>query len=163
MPAMAECGMTMMPPSEDRSTQAAPGRDRAEPAKIWKARRYIEEHSGEELSLTAVAHIVNINPNYLSEKFKEVTGVKFVDYIARRRFARACVLLQDRRLRISEIAFAVFQSLSRFNRVFRRFAGKSPTEYRGVGGLCLAFAARPEVPNAGTGGCGWLHVSRRPT
>ena len=61
--------------------------DRAEPAKIWKARSFIEEHLGEELSLTKVANFVAINPSHLSEKFKEVTGVKFVDYIARRRFA----------------------------------------------------------------------------
>ena len=107
---------------------------RAEPAKIWKARRYIQENSNEALSLTTVARFVNISPNHLSEKFKEVTGVKFVDYVARRRFDRACVLLQNRHLRISEIAFEVgFQSLSQFNRVFRRFSGKSPTGYRASG------------------------------
>jgi AraC-like DNA-binding protein len=34
-------------------------------------------------------------------------------------------------LRVSEIAFAVgFQSLSQFNRTFKRLAGKSPREYR---------------------------------
>ena len=116
--------------SSDLETQTP---ERAEPAKIWKARRFIEEHAGEELSLTTVARFVNISPNHLSEKFKEVTGVKFVDYIARRRFAKACALLQNRQLRISEIAFEVgFQSLSQFNRVFRRFTGKSPTEYRAL-------------------------------
>ena len=35
-------------------------RSRAEPAAIWKARKYIEEHSGEELSLTKVAKVVNM-------------------------------------------------------------------------------------------------------
>jgi AraC-like DNA-binding protein len=105
--------------------------DRAEPAKIWKARCYIQEHLEEELSLTMVADVVHISPGHLSEKFKEVTGVKFVDYIARRRFELACLLLGNQELRISEIAFEVgFQSLSQFNRVFKRFSGKSPTEYR---------------------------------
>ena len=107
------------------------GFSRAEPVQIWKARCYIQEHLEEDLSLTMVANFVHISPNHLSEKFKEVTGVKFVDYIARRRFARACLLLQNQDLRISEIAFEVgFQSLSQFNRVFRRFSGKSPTTYR---------------------------------
>ena len=105
--------------------------NRAEPAKIWKARSYIQEHLEEELSLAMVANFVHISPNYLSEKFREVTGVKFVDYIAYRRFAKACLLLENRALRISEIAFEVgFQSLSQFNRVFKKFSGKSPTEYR---------------------------------
>ena len=105
---------------------------RAEPVEIWKARKFIEQHSDEELSLTKVAKAVNISPNYLSEKFKKVTGVNFVYYIARTRIEKARALLEDVDLRISEIAFAVgFQSLSQFNRVFKTLSGKSPTEFRG--------------------------------
>ena len=86
---------------------------------------------GEELSLTRVADFVNISPNYLSEEFKRVTGSKFVDYVARARIEKACKLLSNSNLRISEIAFEVgFQSLSQFNRVFKKLSGKSPTEYR---------------------------------
>jgi AraC-like DNA-binding protein len=107
---------------------------RAEPVEIWKARKFIEQHSGEELSLGKVAKAVNISANYLSEKFKQVTGVNFVQYVAHTRFQNACDLLRNSNLRISEIAFAVgFQSLSQFNRVFKRLAGKSPTEYRDKG------------------------------
>ena len=109
----------------------ATSRSRAEPVAIWKARKYIDEHSREELSLTRVAKAVNMNANYLSENFKQVTGIKFVDYVAHARFKNACDLLRNSRLRISEIAFAVgFQSLSQFNRVFKRFSGESPTQYR---------------------------------
>jgi YesN/AraC family two-component response regulator len=108
-------------------------RARAEPVEIWKARKFIEEHSSEELSLGRVAKAASISPNYLSEKFKQVTGIKFVDYIARTRFEKASKLLNDVDLRISEIAFAVgFQSLSQFNRVFKKLSGKSPTEFRTV-------------------------------
>jgi AraC-like DNA-binding protein len=104
---------------------------RAEPVEIWKARKFIEEHSGEELSLSKVAKTVNMSANHLSEKFKQVTGINFVEYVARTRFEKGCDLLLNSNLRISEIAFAVgFQSLSQFNRVFKRLAGTSPTEYR---------------------------------
>jgi AraC-like DNA-binding protein len=104
---------------------------RAEPVEIWKARKFIEEHSGEELSLSKVAKAVSISANHLSEKFKQITGVNFVDYIARTRFEKACNLLLNSNLRISEIAFAVgFQSLSQFNRVFKKLSGKSPRVYR---------------------------------
>ena len=106
-------------------------RSKAEPVAIWKARKYIEEHAGEELSLTKVANVVKMNANHLSENFKQVTGINFVEYVARSRFANACDLLRKPNLRISEIAFAAgFQSLSQFNRVFKRFSGKSPTQYR---------------------------------
>src|SRR6266542_4447775 len=99
---------------------------RAEPVEIWKARSFIEDHSGEELSLRTVAKAVN-----LSAKFKQVTGVNFIDYVARTRFEKACDRLLNSDLRISEIAFAVgFQSLSQFNRVFKKLSAKSPMEYR---------------------------------
>ena len=106
-------------------------RDRAEPFEIWKARQFIDKHSDEQLSLKQVAKAINMSPNYLSEKFKQVTKVNFVRYIARMRYEKARALLQNVDLRISEIAFATgFQSLSQFNRVFKKLSGKSPTEYR---------------------------------
>jgi len=121
----------MMASFADRFAQSVRSRGRAEPTEIWKARKFIEEHSDEELSLTRVAKSVNISANHLSEKFKEVTGVNFVDYIARKRIEKARELLQDRHVRISEIAFAVgFQSLSQFNRVFKKLTRKSPTQFR---------------------------------
>jgi two-component system response regulator YesN len=109
----------------------ASSRSQAEPVEVWKARKFIEEYWGEELSLRRVATVVNIHPNYLSEKFKQVTGMNFVEYVACTRFKEACRLLDDGDLRISDIAFAAgFQSLSQFNRVFKRLSGKSPTQYR---------------------------------
>jgi len=104
---------------------------RAEPRDIWSARKFIEEHCSEHLSLQRVATAAGINATHLSEKFKQVTGVKFVDYIACTRFENARRLLANRDLPISDIAFtAGFQSLSQFNRVFKKFSGKSPTAYR---------------------------------
>jgi len=120
---------TMMLPREDRVVISSPFR--AEPTAIWKARRFIKEHSDEELSLTKLASVVNISPNYLSEKFKEVTGIKFVEYVARVRVAKTRDGLQSSDLPITEIAFAAgFQSLSQFNRVFKKLLGVSPTEFR---------------------------------
>jgi AraC-like DNA-binding protein len=112
-------------------SENASSRNRAEPVEVWKTRKFIEEYSGEELSLRRVAKAVNIHPNYLSERFKQVTGMNFVDYVALTRFEKACKLLHDGGLRISDIAFAAgFQSLSQFNRVFKKLCGKSPTQFR---------------------------------
>lgn len=106
-------------------------RNGAESARIWKARNFIHEHCNEELSLGKVAEVSNTSANYLSEKFKEATGINFVKYVARARYEKAATLLREADLRVSEIAFASgFQSLSQFNRVFKKFSGKSPTEFR---------------------------------
>jgi AraC-like DNA-binding protein len=113
---------------KDTSRQQSNG---AEPVRIWKARNFIHAHSSEELSLGKVARAANTSANYFSEKFKEATGMNFVRYVARARFEKAAALLREADLRVSEIAFATgFQSLSQFNRVFKKFSGKSPTEYR---------------------------------
>jgi AraC-like DNA-binding protein len=102
-----------------------------EPVRIWKARSFIDQHWAEELSLGKVARATNTSTNYFSEKFKEATGTNFVKYVARTRFEKAAALLRDADLRVSEIAFAVgFQSLSQFNRIFKKLAGKSPSDYR---------------------------------
>jgi len=107
------------------------GQNGVEPADVWKARRFIEQNSANELSLAKVARAVNISPTHFSEKFKSVTGINFVDYVARKRFVNACALLQQSDRPVSEIAFAVgFQSLSQFNRVFKKLGGKSPRAYR---------------------------------
>lgn len=120
-----------MSPERQWQPNALPSQNHAEPVQIWRARKFIQEHLAEELSLRRLAKAVNINPNYLSEKFRQVTGVNFVEYVARTRFENACDLLRNTNQRISEIAFAVgFQSLSQFNRVFKKLAKKSPTQYR---------------------------------
>ena len=98
---------------------------------MTRARSSIEDHSADDLSLAAVARVVNMSATYFSEKFKEATGMNFVECVARTRIEKARNLLQNPNLRISEIAFDVgFQSLSQFNRAFKKVAGQSPRDDR---------------------------------
>ena len=62
---------------------------------IGRARSFIRDHSDDELSLAAVARAVNMSATYFSAKFKEMTGINFVDYVARTRVEKACSLLQN--------------------------------------------------------------------
>jgi AraC-like DNA-binding protein/ligand-binding sensor protein len=113
------------------SNQIAVQRSNAEPPVITKARQYIHEHQGESLSLGQVAKAVNTSTFYFCKLFKKVTGVNFTEYVSRVRVERARELLLNPNLRVSEIAYEVgFQSLTHFNRVFRKLLGQSPTEYR---------------------------------
>ena len=102
-----------------------------EPPAITKAKKFIEEHQADEISLGDVASAVNTSTFYFCKMFKKSTGINFTHYLARVRVEKAKNLLLNPNLRISEVAFAAgFQSLSHFNRVFRRIAGHSPTRYR---------------------------------
>lgn len=106
------------------------GQEKDSPA-IARARSFIAEHADEELSLAAVARVVNMSATYFSEKFKEVAGINFVEFVARTRVEKARNLLLNPDRRVSEVAFEVgFQSLSQFNRSFRKIAGESPRDYR---------------------------------
>jgi AraC-like DNA-binding protein/ligand-binding sensor protein len=103
----------------------------SEPPAISKAKQFIQEHQADEISLADVAKAVNTSTFYFCKMFKKATGLNFTEYLARVRVEKARNLLLNPNLRISEVAFAAgFQSLSHFNRVFRRIAGESPTRYR---------------------------------
>ena len=98
---------------------------------ITQARTYIRDHSDDSMSLAAVAHVVNMSATYFSEKFKEMTGINFVEYVARTRVEKARNLLLNPNRRVSEVAFEVgFQSLSQFNRAFKKVVGEAPRDYR---------------------------------
>lgn len=100
---------------------------------VSRARQIIDEGYRDELSLGDVARRVNVSAGYFSMLFKKATGLNFVDYVARLRVEKARNLLQHPRFRVSEVAFEVgFQSLSQFNRTFRRIVGSSPRDYRAV-------------------------------
>ncbi len=113
------------------SNQIIVQQQNAEPPVITRAKKYIEEHQTEDISLGDVAKAVNTSTFYFCKMFKKVAGINFTDYVTRLRLERAKNLLINPNLRISEIAFEVgFQSLTNFNRVFKRILGQSPTEYR---------------------------------
>jgi AraC-like DNA-binding protein/ligand-binding sensor protein len=113
------------------SNQVFIQQENAEPPVITKARTYIHEHQTEEISLSQVAKAVNMSSYYFCKMFKRFSGINFTDYVARVRIEKSKNLLLNPNLRISEIAFEVgFQSLTHFNRVFKKILGQSPTEYR---------------------------------
>lgn len=115
------------------SNQIIMQRANAEPPVITRAKEYIQNHQAEDLSLSMVAKAVNTSSFYFCKMFKRVTGLNFTDYVSRVRIEKAKNLLLNPNLRISEIAFEVgFQSLTHFNRVFKKITGHSPSEYRAL-------------------------------
>ena len=74
---------------------------------------------------------MNTSTFYFCKLFKRTTGLTFTDYLARVRIEKAKRLLLDQNRRVSEVAYEVgFQSLTHFNRVFKKLADRSPTSYR---------------------------------
>lgn len=102
-----------------------------EPAVVTRARQFIAQHKTEALSLSTVATAVGSSMFHFCKLFRKSTGLAFTEYVGRIRAEDARTALLDRNWRISEVAFdAGFQSVTAFNRTFRRTFGQSPTEYR---------------------------------
>jgi AraC-like DNA-binding protein len=106
-------------------------RQNAEPELVQKARDYINRHKMEPLSLGAVAKAAGASVFHFCKVFHKATGLKFTDYVARVRLEDARTQLLNPNRRISEVAYDVgFQSLTQFNRMFKRVFGQSPSEFR---------------------------------
>jgi len=103
----------------------------SEPPAIIQARLFIGEHFAEHLSLDLVSRHLKMSRLHFCKQFSRVTGVRFTAFISRTRIEKSKNLLLNPNLRISEIAYAVgFQTLSDFNRVFKKFMMMSPGTYR---------------------------------
>jgi AraC-like DNA-binding protein/ligand-binding sensor protein len=113
------------------SNQLITEKSNAEPLLVLKAREFIEKHKTEELTLADVAKAAGASVFHFCKVFHKATGLKFTDYVARIRLEDARNRLLNPNLRVSEIAYDVgFQSLTQFNRTFKRVFGQSPTDFR---------------------------------
>ncbi len=113
--------------SEQIATQQA----HAEPSMVERARQVIDERSGDALSLTEIARSVHASTFHFCKTFKRATGMTFTQYLSMVRIAKAKKLLANPQTRITEVACETgFASITHFNRMFRRIAGQSPTDFR---------------------------------
>jgi AraC-like DNA-binding protein/ligand-binding sensor protein len=113
------------------SNQLMTEKNNAEPPLVLRAREYIDKHKTEELSLADVAKAAGASVFHFCKVFHKATGLTFTDYVARVRLEDARTRLLNPNLRVSEIAYDVgFQSLTQFNRTFKRVFGQSPSEFR---------------------------------
>jgi AraC-like DNA-binding protein len=92
---------------------------------------YTLKNCREPISLAQVARMAHMSPNYFCRFFKSVTGTTFSQYVLRLRVDLAVEFLSNSPMSITEIAFAAgFSGHSYFDRVFRKFKGVTPLEYR---------------------------------
>jgi YesN/AraC family two-component response regulator len=92
---------------------------------------YITKHYMDHLSLSDLAEQFYVEPSYLSRKFSQTYNETITAFITRCRMNRAKELMQDESNKLEVISFDVgYDDYNYFSRVFRRFEGISPTEYR---------------------------------
>ena len=103
----------------------------SESRRILKVKEYINKHYTEEIRLADMADLVGMSTTSFSRFFKLRSGKTLSDYVVEMRLGVAARQLVDTTNSVSEICYGCgFHTLSNFNRLFRKYKGCSPTEFR---------------------------------
>ena len=93
--------------------------------------QYCTENYSREISLQTLSDSLYISKYYISHLFGQRLKVSFCDYINALRVRRACELLRQGGLSVTEVAFAVgYNSTRSFDRCFKKIQKVSPQSYR---------------------------------
>lgn len=99
---------------------------------VRKVLMHIDADLTADLSLNAHAKLLHVNPSYLSNTFKKETGSTLTDYVTQKRIQYALHLLRHSNLQVQVIAqHCGISDVAYFAKLFKKFTGLTPTEYRG--------------------------------
>lgn len=95
------------------------------------AKKYINEHFNEEITLNKLSKILFVHPRYLSQLFKEKSGENFIDYLTKVRIYKSKELLKNVSLKVYDITEMIgYDSPKYFSKLFKDIVGMTPKEYR---------------------------------
>ena len=93
--------------------------------------RYLQEHLAEEVSLSVLGERFHLNPQYISQLFKNEIGVGFLTYLTNIRMEKAKKLLLSTPLSVAEVAErSGYGDYRVFTKVFKKSEGVTPSQYR---------------------------------
>lgn len=103
---------------------------------VQKVTNHINLKLSQDISLKKLAKEYEVSASYLSALFKREMGLTITDYTNQQRIRRAIVLLNSTNLSVSDIAAECgIYDTSYFRKLFKKYVGKTPTEYRKQIGL----------------------------
>ncbi|WP_122574044.1 AraC family transcriptional regulator [Pseudomonas viridiflava] len=134
-------------PSQDAHLLAsscyAPTLDARSAERINKAFDYLLSELTNDIRLSVIAQRLEMTDPGFSRFFKRNTGHGFIDLMRKLRIQRACRLLLQSDMSVSDICFEVgYANLSNFNRHFRVETGQTPSDYRRAMAMTLFNTAR---------------------
>ena len=105
--------------------------NQAESQSIQMILNYCTAHVHEPLLLEQVAKILHLSKYYISHLFSEKLHMTYGTYIHTLKITEAAKLLEKSDYSVTEVAFASgFNSMRTFNRVFKKYTGVTPQDYR---------------------------------
>jgi len=105
---------------------------------IAKAQELLASQREGTVSVADLAKHACLEPRTFLRRFTKATGMRPLEYQQRLRISRARELLEFTRLGVDEIASSIgYEDVGNFRRLFQKFVGLTPSNYR------RRFAARP--------------------
>jgi two-component system response regulator YesN len=107
------------------------GQDDNRNVHIIRAIEYIKDNYQKNISISDIAHYLQISPSYLSRTFKNECGKSPLEYLTEFRMERGKAYLEDNKLSLQEISSLIgYNDSHSFIRYFKKYAGTTPGEYR---------------------------------
>lgn len=96
---------------------------------VDKAKTYVENNYKNKIYIKDIAEFSCLSPSHFEHLFKKKAGMTFVEYLNLFRMSKAKKMLIDKS--ISKVYYEVgFNSFSHFYKIFKRYVGCSPKEYK---------------------------------
>jgi AraC family transcriptional regulator of arabinose operon len=101
---------------------------------------YVKWNRNIDIKVSEIAEHFGYNKRYISYLFSTIAGVSLKQYIMQEKIEMAKYLLCDTNDNINEIAYQLgFNDNHNFMKVFKKFVGLTPTQYRNAYATRLLF------------------------
>ena len=126
--ALERARMHIFGENRNESVEAQPEQDKTV---IQQLVSYINNHISEGVSLKVLSNMFHMNPNYISQYFKNETGMNYSAYLLMLRINKAKNLLMNSDRSVAEVAqMTGFKDYRLFSRTFKQETGLTPSQYR---------------------------------
>lgn len=109
----------------------APNYSQTNEKRIGKVFEHIHEYYHRPLTIAELADVASMNDAAFCRFFKKTTGKSAINYINDLRIGKACNLLNDPGIAISDVAFqSGFNNVTHFNRTFLKLKRLTPSQFK---------------------------------
>ena len=105
---------------------------RSKQANVQTVLSLIEQQYRDPLTLDTLERQLYMSKHHLSRLFREMIGMTIMDYLCKYRINQAKILFHlDRSCAVTDVCRNVgFHSMSHFSRLFKKYVGMTPEQYR---------------------------------
>ena len=113
---------------DDERERAKQGKGTGE---ILPALHYVEENYRSDIRIEELSNICGLSESHFRRIFEQAVNMKPLDYVNLVRVQNACTLIRKEKLSMEDVAVKVgYQTMSTFNRNFRKITGQSPYHWK---------------------------------